>query len=59
MKQAFLNIKFNEPLPNPIHTMLNLNFKFRSQFKLMPQIRSLIAFTGDSITYCTKNEVFH
>ena len=39
----FSRIEINKPHPAPVHSVSQIRFKFRSQFKLLPQIRCLIA----------------
>ena len=41
MKTSFPSIEINKQLI-PVHSFLQIRFKFRSQFKLLPQIRCLI-----------------
>ena len=45
---SFTNIKISKPLPAPVHSLPYARFKFRSEFKLLPQIRCLITFRAES-----------
>ena len=45
---SFSNIENNKALPAQIHSVLQIRFKFRSQFQLLPQIRYLITFRVES-----------
>ena len=56
---SFSNLENNKALPAQVHSVLQIRFKFRSQFQLLPQIRYLITFRvessiiirGSNITY--------
>ena len=45
---SFPSIEINKPLLNPVHRVSQIRFNFRSQFKLLPQIRCLITFRLES-----------
>ena len=45
---SFSSIEINKPLPVPVHGVLQIRFKFKSPFQLLPQIRCLIAFGVES-----------
>ena len=45
---TFSSIKINKPLPAPVHSILQIRFKFRSQLQLLPQIRCLIILRLES-----------
>ena len=45
---SFTSIEINKPLSSPVHSLSKIRFKFRSQFKLLPQIRCLITLREES-----------
>ena len=45
---SFPSIKINKPLLTPVYSVSQIRFKFRSQFKLLPQIRCLITLRIES-----------
>ena len=45
---GFSGNEINKPLLAPVHIVLQLRFKLRSQFQLLPQIRCLIALSLES-----------
>ena len=45
---SFSRIKINRPLPAPVSNVLQIRFKFRSQFYLLPQIRCMIKIRVES-----------
>ena len=45
---SFLTIEINKPLLTSVHSVLQIKFNFRSQFKLLPQIRWLITLRIES-----------
>ena len=44
----FSSIEMNKALLTPVHGVSQIRFKFRSQFKLLPQIRCLISLRIES-----------
>ena len=47
-KQSFSSIEINNSLPAPVHSVLQIRFKFRSQSQLLLQMRCLITFRVES-----------
>ena len=45
---SFLSIEINKPLLSPIHSVFQIRFKFRSQFKLLPQMGYVTTLRVDS-----------
>ena len=45
---SFPSTEINKPLLNPVHSVSKIRFKFRSQFKMLPQIRCLITLRIES-----------
>ena len=49
---SFSSTEINKTLPVPVHSVLQIRFKFRSQFQLLPQIRCLITFRVEGSSIC-------
>ena len=53
----FLKNGFNKPLLTPVYSVLQIRFMFRTQFKLLPQIRCLITLRIESSIISTDRNI--
>ena len=47
---SFSSIKIKKPLLAPVHSVSYIRFKFRSQFRLLPQMRCPLTLRTESST---------